>query len=76
VLVAKGFRVFGSVRKPTDADRLSREFGARFSPLFFDMTDEATVAAGGEKSRPRSLARRCSASSITLGSRRQDRCYT
>jgi NAD(P)-dependent dehydrogenase (short-subunit alcohol dehydrogenase family) len=29
VLVAKGFRVFGSVRKQTDADRLQKEFGDR-----------------------------------------------
>ena len=27
VLVSKGFRVFGSVRKQADADRLQREFG-------------------------------------------------
>ena len=26
VLIAKGFRVFGSVRKQVDADRLQREF--------------------------------------------------
>ena len=26
VLVSKGFRVFGSVRKQVDADRLQREF--------------------------------------------------
>ena len=28
VLISKGFRVFGSVRKQADADRLQREFGA------------------------------------------------
>ena len=27
VLVSKGFRVFGSVRKESDADGLQREFG-------------------------------------------------
>ena len=33
VLVSKGFRVFGSVRKQADADRLQREFGSDFVPL-------------------------------------------
>ena len=32
VLTSKGFHVFGSVRKQADADRLSKEFGARPSP--------------------------------------------
>jgi NAD(P)-dependent dehydrogenase (short-subunit alcohol dehydrogenase family) len=46
VLVGKGFHVFGSVRKQADADRLKTEFGASFSPLLFDVTDEAAVRAG------------------------------
>ncbi|HKB48794.1 MAG TPA: SDR family NAD(P)-dependent oxidoreductase, partial [Ktedonobacterales bacterium] len=45
VLVGKGIHVFGSVRKPEDAERLSKELGARFTPLLFDITDEAAVAA-------------------------------
>ena len=48
VLIGKGFRVFGSVRKPADADRLSREFGPNFVPLLFDVTDQTAVAAGAE----------------------------
>src|ERR1700722_14234672 len=32
VLLSKGFRVFGSVRKQADADRLQREFGGGFVP--------------------------------------------
>jgi NAD(P)-dependent dehydrogenase (short-subunit alcohol dehydrogenase family) len=48
VLVAKGFHVFGSVRKQADADRLSKEFGAAFTPLLFDVTDEAAVKAGAQ----------------------------
>ena len=49
VLIQRGFRVFGSVRKTQDAERLSREFGDRFVPLFFDVTDEAAVlAAAGQ----------------------------
>jgi len=49
LLLARGFRVFGSVRKPADAERLRSEFGANFTPLLFDVTDEAAVkAAAGE----------------------------
>ena len=43
VLVGSGLRVFGSVRKATDADRLAKEFGSSFVPLLFDVTDEAAV---------------------------------
>jgi NAD(P)-dependent dehydrogenase (short-subunit alcohol dehydrogenase family) len=39
VLVSKGFRVFGSVRKQADADRLQREFGDGVVPLIMDITD-------------------------------------
>src|SRR5271163_2533672 len=49
VLIASGFRVFGSVRKEVDADRLSKEFGSNFTPLIFDVTDEAAVAAGARQ---------------------------
>jgi NAD(P)-dependent dehydrogenase (short-subunit alcohol dehydrogenase family) len=49
VLTAKGFHVFGSVRKQADADRLSAEFGAAFTPLLFDVTDEAAVRAGARR---------------------------
>jgi NAD(P)-dependent dehydrogenase (short-subunit alcohol dehydrogenase family) len=49
LLLDRGFRVFGSVRKQSDADRLKAEFGANFIPLVFDVTDEAAVlAAAGE----------------------------
>ncbi|WP_184716894.1 SDR family NAD(P)-dependent oxidoreductase [Caulobacter sp.] len=43
VLTARGCHVFGSVRKRADADRLAAEFGAAFTPLLFDVTDEAAV---------------------------------
>ena len=49
VLVASGFRVFGSVRKQADAERLTKEFGATFTPLIFDVTDEAAVAASAKQ---------------------------
>ncbi len=49
VLAGKGFHVFGSVRKQADADRLSKEFGDKFTPLLFDVTDEAAVKAGARQ---------------------------
>ncbi len=49
LLLTRGFRVFGSVRKAADAERLRSELGASFTPLLFDVTDEAAVkAAAGE----------------------------
>jgi NAD(P)-dependent dehydrogenase (short-subunit alcohol dehydrogenase family) len=49
ILLARGFRVFGSVRKAADAERLAAEFGPNFVPLLFDVTDEAAVyAAAGQ----------------------------
>jgi NAD(P)-dependent dehydrogenase (short-subunit alcohol dehydrogenase family) len=49
VLVAKGFRVFGSVRKQADADRLLREFGKGFVPLMMDITDADAVHRAAQK---------------------------
>ena len=51
LLLDRGFRVFGSVRKPADADRLKGEFGANFVPLLFDVTDEAAVLAAARDVR-------------------------
>ena len=51
LLLARGFRVFGSVRKQADADRLKSEFGANFTPLLFDVTDEAAVLAAAREVR-------------------------
>src|SRR5436305_2272728 len=51
LLLDRGFRVFGSVRKQADADRLKTEFGANFTPLLFDVTDEATVLAAAREVR-------------------------
>jgi NAD(P)-dependent dehydrogenase (short-subunit alcohol dehydrogenase family) len=51
VLIQNGFRVFGSVRKTQDAERLSKEFGERFIPLFFDVTDEAAVQTAAQQVR-------------------------
>jgi NAD(P)-dependent dehydrogenase (short-subunit alcohol dehydrogenase family) len=51
VLTDDGFRVFGGVRKEADADRLAKEFGANFTPLIFDVTATAGVAAAAGKVR-------------------------
>ena len=51
LLLDKGFRVFGSVRKEADAERLQTEFGANFKPLMFDVTDEAAVLAAAREVR-------------------------
>jgi NAD(P)-dependent dehydrogenase (short-subunit alcohol dehydrogenase family) len=51
LLLDRGFRVFCSVRKQADADRLGSEFGANFTPLLFDVTDEAKVLAAAREVR-------------------------
>ena len=49
VLVSNGFRVFGSVRKQADADRLQQEFGNAFVPLLMDITDADAVHQAAQK---------------------------
>src|SRR5260221_12597358 len=51
LLLARGLRVCGSSRKEGDADRLKGEFGANFTPLSFDVTDEAAVLAAAREVR-------------------------
>jgi NAD(P)-dependent dehydrogenase (short-subunit alcohol dehydrogenase family) len=51
VLVQNGFCVYGSVRKESDAERLSQEFGSAFRPLIFDVTDEKAVYAAAKEVR-------------------------
>ena len=51
LLLTSGFRVFGSVRRQADAERLRSEFGANFTPLLFDVTDEAAVLAAAREVR-------------------------
>jgi NAD(P)-dependent dehydrogenase (short-subunit alcohol dehydrogenase family) len=51
VLIQHGFRVFGSVRKTQDAERLQAEFGPLFIPLIFDITDESKVKAAAQQVR-------------------------
>ena len=51
LLLDRGFRVFGSVRQQADADRLKSEFGGNFTPLLFDVTDEAAVVSAAREVR-------------------------
>ena len=44
-LAAAGYHVFGSVRRQEDAERLQEELGEQFTPLIFDVTDSAAIAA-------------------------------
>lgn len=45
-VVAEGGHAFAAVRKQSDADSLTQEFGAAVTPLLFDVADEAAVRAG------------------------------
>ncbi len=49
LLIANGYRVFGSLRKQTDADRLQKEFGEGYVPLIMDITDADTIQRASEK---------------------------
>jgi NAD(P)-dependent dehydrogenase (short-subunit alcohol dehydrogenase family) len=51
LLLDRSFRVFGSVRKAADAERLKSEFGANFTALLFDVTDEAAVLSAAREVR-------------------------
>jgi NAD(P)-dependent dehydrogenase (short-subunit alcohol dehydrogenase family) len=45
----QGYRVYGSVRKEEDAERLAAELGPNFTPLHFDVTDREAVFAAVEE---------------------------
>ncbi len=51
LLLQRGFRVFGSVRRPADAERVQAQLGPGFTPLLFDVTDEAAVQAAAQQAR-------------------------
>jgi NAD(P)-dependent dehydrogenase (short-subunit alcohol dehydrogenase family) len=48
---ANGAHVFGSVRQVEAASDLQRDLGARFTPLVFDVRDEAAVGAAAAQVR-------------------------
>ena len=43
ISVTKGARVFGSVRRQADAERLKSEFGEKFTPLIFDLRSDSDI---------------------------------
>lgn len=51
LMAARGFKVYGSVRKPEDGERLKKEIGTNFEPLVFDVTDESAVRAAAARVR-------------------------
>lgn len=51
LLIENGFRVYGSVRKQADAERLVNELGENLVPLLFDVTDEAGVHLAAKRVR-------------------------
>ncbi|MEO9872032.1 SDR family oxidoreductase [Ekhidna sp.] len=48
VFVTNGYKVYGSVRKKEDGDRLSEDLGEEFEPLLFDVTDHKSVDTAAE----------------------------
>ena len=48
-LARKGYRVFGSVRKPADSQVLEAELGERFHTLVFDVCDTPSIKAATEQ---------------------------
>ena len=47
-LIDAGYSVFGSVRTKVDADKLCSDFGDKFIPLIFDVTDEEAITKSVE----------------------------
>ena len=43
LFIEQNYHVFGSVRNNIDAERVSSELGANFTPLIFDVTNESSV---------------------------------
>ena len=70
-LIDAGYGVFGSVRKQEDADRLVSDFGDKFIPLIFDVTDEEAITRSVEtvesKLQGKGLAALVNNSGIALG---------
>ena len=51
VLIQAGWRVFGSVRRKEDGEKLRQTFGDAFIPLFFDLLDEDAIAIAADTVR-------------------------
>jgi NAD(P)-dependent dehydrogenase (short-subunit alcohol dehydrogenase family) len=53
LLAQRGMQVFGSVRRPGDAEPARAECGGNFTPLIFDITDPAAIAEAVREVRER-----------------------
>jgi hypothetical protein len=51
VMAARGWRVFGSVRREADAASLKQELGEAFTPLFFDVEDNDAIVSSADQVR-------------------------
>jgi NAD(P)-dependent dehydrogenase (short-subunit alcohol dehydrogenase family) len=51
LLAERGFHVYGSVRKAADGVRLTETLGNAFTPLVFDVCDEAAVGQAAQQVR-------------------------
>ena len=49
VFVNNGFKVFGSVRKAADGEKVQKELGENFTPIIFDVTDQEAVIQGAKQ---------------------------
>ena len=49
LLISKGYRVFGSVRRQADADSLQKQMGDRYVPLIMDVTDPDAIQRASEQ---------------------------
>lgn len=49
ILIEQGYRVFGSVRKPQDAQPLIDAYPDMFEPMVFDVCDRTTIEAEGKR---------------------------
>ena len=49
ILIKNQYRIFGSVRKKEDGDKLRKEFGENFYPLIFDVRDEEAISKSAIK---------------------------
>jgi NAD(P)-dependent dehydrogenase (short-subunit alcohol dehydrogenase family) len=50
-LIARGYYIFGSVRRKEDGERLREELGEKFIPLLFDVTDQSAIDNAVEEVR-------------------------
>ena len=49
IFIENGCKVFGSVRKEADGEKLKRELGENFIPLFFDVTNHSAIESEAKK---------------------------